>query len=367
MSDAGGAATGSVTAGAGTSNASAMEMSNGQGQGQEGAGRAVGHEMAKADSGQDLSKTRMPGDPSGQETQGGETKAEKAARELGEQDLDALVTVKINGETKKMPLKEVIKLNQLEQASHEKMRRAAQMEKEIREAIAQLKSNPDALAELGVDVDSWAEERLARKYQLAQMSPEQRELHEARQQLERYQQAEMSSKKEVIQGIKEMLGADAPEGLEQYPVEQLQQYLDHQRMIYTQAEQQLNQQVAQAWRETGLPEDPYFGARMAHEMLRHQKTKGEALKPQDAAAKVKAGFSRNVREMLGKMDAPAIHELLGKEIVEKLRTFDVERVTGKPASKPQDLMQRPGDMPASRVNQPKVLNEVEWRKVMGLS
>ena len=78
------------------------------------------------------------GNPSGQQSAGAQAEnlTQSAPRELGETDMDAVVTVKINGKTEKLALREVVKLQQLEKASHEKMRTAAERERKAQEIMS---------------------------------------------------------------------------------------------------------------------------------------------------------------------------------------------------------------------------------------
>lgn len=49
----------------------------------------------------------------------------------------------------------------------------------------------------------------------------------------------------------------------------------------------------------------------------------------DAAAIVKTKFTNHLKSVVGKMDATAIHDLLGEQTLKKLRNFDVQRIQNK--------------------------------------
>jgi len=281
-------------------------------------------------------------------------------KRLGEQDLDALVTVKINGKTQDLPLKEVIKLQQLEQASQEKMRQAAEIQRKAQEL---LQLDIDRFAQMkGLDLDSLAEERLAKKYELMQMSPEQRRLHELESKEQERAQMESMQKSELIDEIKQF-APDLPPGIENATREQLQHYLEQVRHVYTQTEQSIEKEFVDAWKDSGLPKHKYFGAMMAFQMMNHQKRSGEALQAAQAAAMVKNEFTNHVREIVSQMDAKAIQDLLGKDVSQKLREFEVQRVTANQAAStaPQN---RPAPQAAS--GSKKYVNQQEWRRAMGL-
>lgn len=266
-------------------------------------------------------------------------------KKLGDADMNSLVTLTVNGKTIEKPLREAIKISQLEEASYEKMKQAAQREKSLSQKEAQIQQLFDLAKKdfgkfseiIGLDADQVAEARLARKYELMQMSPEQRELQELKQWRAQQEQIQKQQK-------------------EQFEKEQM-------TVAEKQESQKLEQEIIKAWDDTKLPKNKYFGALMAFQMLNHQKINGQPLPASEAAAKVKAGFVNDVKSIIGDMDASAILELLGKDVMAKIRKYDVEQVTGKPAFTTQ---KSPSNTLASQ-SPKKTLNEIEWRKAMGLS
>jgi uncharacterized membrane-anchored protein YjiN (DUF445 family) len=103
---------------------------------------------------------------------------------------------------------------------------------------------------------------------------------------------------------------------------------------------------------------------MSFHMLNHQKKTGEVLPAAQAASKVKQDFLRSVSEIVASMDPSGIQEVLGKETIEKLRQFDIDRVSAHAASKVG--VERPGFQPASEQAPKKYMNQFEWRKAMGI-
>lgn len=283
-------------------------------------------------------------------------------RRLGDQDLDALVTVKINGKTQDLPLKEVIKLQQLEQASHEKMRQAAEAQRRANE-LMQL--DIDKFAQLrGLDLDSLAEERLAKKYELMQMTPEQRRLHEleAKESQRQAQQKQVSEK--ILGEIKALTNGELPQGIDKATPEQLQAYLEQTKQVAQMVEQNIEREFTDAWKETGLPKSKYFGSLMAFHMMNSKNPDGTPLQAAQAASKVKQEFFGNTREIAGQMDAKAIHDWLGKEVIDKLREYDVQRVTAHQAA--SSMPQRSPAAEAASNQKKQYVNQMEWRKAMGL-
>lgn len=282
-------------------------------------------------------------------------------RRLGDDAMDALVTVKINGKTQDLPLKEVIKLQQLEQASHEKMRQAAEAQRRAQEL---LQLDIDRFAEMrGLDLDSLAEERLAKKYELMQMTPEQRRLHDLEQREAQRQEMIGKQRSQLIDQIKQYT-TELPPGLENASPEQVHAFLEQTKQVYAMTEQNLEREILGAWKETGLPKHKYFGSLMAFHMMHSKNSDGTPLQAAQAASKVKQEFGSQVREILGTMDAQAIHEFLGKDMTNKLREYDVQRVTAQQAASAMPSKSPGNQTPASEPK--KYLNQIEWRKAMGL-
>jgi DNA-binding ferritin-like protein (Dps family) len=267
-----------------------------------------------------------------------ETPAEKAQRELTDADMEALVTLKVNGKEVKRPLKEAIKLSQLESASYEKMKKAAEIEKKYQSQEKQLfeilKTNPKKIFEMtGMDVKEFAETVLAEEYELMHMSPEQKRLREL--------EAKLSERERRDKEIED------------------QELSKREQEMLSQESQKLESEILEAWKESGLPKDPFFGAQVAF-MMKGALSRGEDLTPKDAALRVKERFLGATKSTISSMDAKAIHDFFGKDIVAKIRDAEIERVTGKAAS---EMFKNQGpDKSASQPKQARPLNEIEYRE-----
>jgi hypothetical protein len=279
---------------------------------------------------------------------------------------ETYVKVKINGKEEEVSLKELKKAHGLEKTARQRLEEAAKFQKDYQkhqQLIQALKNGDQNALEhvLGEKFDSLAEERLARKYELAQMDPVQRENLELKQHLEQQRRLEFESKRSVIDEIKQ-LSDKVPDGLEKYSKEDLAQYRDHLNNIHTQAQSSLQQELIQAWEQTGLPKDKRWGVMIAREMMMSEKSETGPLQAADAAAKVKSDWLNFSRHIYAQMDASAIQEALGKEVIEKLREYDIQKATGQAAN---GLAQHQG--PAQTASQPKkYLNQMEYRQAMGL-
>lgn len=272
------------------------------------------------------------------------------------------------GSTKGKVPKAIAKaIKDFERGAQSKFEESAKIRKQFQEQQKMLElfnENPSEFFKMhGKNAEEYAEELLAEKYRVMQMSPEQREAMELRKQVEQMKAHEVQSKQGVISEIKDLLGAEAPKDLEKYPKEELQAFLQHQQQEFQNQQQGLEKEFLEAWKESGLPKHKYFGSLMAFTMLNHQKATGGTLQANEAAAKVKGDFLRNVREVVQQMDPKGIQELLGQDVLTKLRQSDIERVTGQaPASLNHN---RPASDAASG-SPKKYLNQTEWRKVMGI-
>jgi hypothetical protein len=279
---------------------------------------------------------------------------------------ETFVKVKINGKEEEVSLKELKKAHGLEKAARQRMEEAAKVQKEYQKSQQMLKaiqSGDQSVLEqlLGEKFDSLAEERLAKKYELAQMDPVQRENLELKQHLENQRRMEFESKRSVIEEIKQ-LSDKVPEGIERYSKEDLAQYRDHLANVHTQAQQSLQQELIQAWEQVGLPKDKRWGVMIAREMMMSENSETGPLQAAEAAAKVKGDWLNFNRHIYSQMDASAIQEALGKEVIEKLREYDIQKATGQG---PAGLTQNQG--PVTTASQPKrYLNQMEYRQAMGL-
>jgi hypothetical protein len=255
-----------------------------------------------------------------------------------------------------------------ERGAQQKMRDASEIRKQIEQRdslLHLLAEDPDKFAQAykqatgkTFDPDSFAIDRLARKYERENMDPRERALLEREERLKDVERQELQSKQGVIKDIYDLLGDEAPKNLEQYPKEKLLQYLQHHQQKYQATQASLDKEVMDAWKESGLPKHRYFGALMSFHMMSHQKRTGEPLQATEAAAKVKTDFVNSVKEIISQMDPQGIQDLIGKDTLAKIRQADIDRVTGKTASQ-VGTQNRPGNQPASdKPRRP--MNEREW-------
>lgn len=278
--------------------------------------------------------------------QTGETAEQKAARMLGDQDLDALTEIKVNGKVEKVTVREALKRAQLASASHEKMQQAARIAKQaqqMQQLLELAENNPAEFFKMrGKNFDQLAEEALAKRFELAQMDPTQRELMEAKQKLQ-----EMQTERERAQ----------------------KEYKSHQERIVTQqVQQKLDQEIGEAFSQSSLPKEPFYVAQIAAEMLRAEKS-GQPLTAREAADRVKSRWAMSNRTILEGMDAKAILDFLGPKVQKMLSDYELKRVTDESASQfATGPASRPVSTANGKGNQPKTMNEIEYRNwILGRS
>lgn len=285
----------------------------------------------------------QPGQPvDGKSTTGKPDLADKASqaiqqgRELSQKDLATPVTRIVNGQKVTRTLNEWINASQLEQASHQRFQQANQLAKQAQYLIQLAQQNPDEfMRKTGRDPHEFSQAQLAKWLEEQQMSEEARRLKAAEERLKQYEEAEKQKK-----------------------------LLDEQQALSARETQEYNQMVKEsleAWKESGLPDDPYWGQRMAAEIARHQ-AQGIELTWKDAAAIVKHDWTQSNRRILDSF--PNVEELasfLGEKVLKKLREYEVARITSKQASKSSSSQSRPGQQPASqKKSQPKFVSQSEY-------
>jgi len=131
----------------------------------------------------------------------------------------------------------------------------------------------------------------------------------------------------------------------------------------------LDTEVAEAWKESGLPQDPFYVKQICALMhdsriLKAQGKYDRALTAKDAAGIVKERFDGFLSQLFSKMDPEGIHKRLGDENFKRLREWDLGRVTGKSAPTPNGNPSRSGDkspVSASSKLSNKPMSEQEYR------
>lgn len=242
-------------------------------------------------------------------------------RELTAQDMDAIVSVNIDGQLQKMPLRQALKeMKEGKQAKSkwEKHRPAWEESQKAQQNAQQLfqlaKTNPRKFLELtGHDPYAFAESTLTERLQYLQMSPEARAAAEAE---ERFRRAEAEK-------------------------QQLQQQIQHEQLSRETAAyaDSVDRDLTAAFKESGLPKHKWYVQMAANEMAGALE-RGEELSAREAIAIVKEIVQEgHVPSLLQDMPIHQLVELLGEQRRKELREFELQSVQHQGA--PQKLASTP--------------------------
>lgn len=318
------------------------------------AGNSVSNQSAAENTAQGASQTQQTA-----ATQ--PTKTE--LKELAAENMDQIVTMKVDGKPVRMTVKDALKQAELASGAQRRMQEAAEMRKQYQKF---LQNEDEYFKARGIDPDQYATERLVKKYERMAMTPEQKKNLETSERLQHYEAREQQQRSQIINQIKNLadgLPEQYLQALNQASPEQLQGELKMATARYQNSMQTLEKEFIDAWQESGLPKDTVFGTWLASlmhasQVQKNQGQREQALSTREAAAIVKDNFLSAVGRITGNMDAESIHRLLGPETMKKLREYDIQRVTGKG---PEYVDQNAPARPASLKKNSKHVNEHGWK------
>lgn len=337
MSEAAAAASASPAGPAGSAPSSAPQSSN---QPTQGPGGAKSGSQPQAASSKGQAQQSSPGSSASQAK--AQAEAVQQLKELAEDNMDAVVKIKINGQVKSVSVREALKLAEKGEGADQKFQRAAQIERNAQQLAKLAQDDPDAfMAQWGIDPDKYSQARLAKLLEEQMMTPEQKRLRDLEQENKKFKETEA-----------------------QRIAREKQEKEDTQ---FKQADQTYRNEVMEAWQGSGLPAHPSFGIEIAKEMLRAN-SQGATLTAKQAAANVKRDWLANSGNILDQMDDESLFQALPKSVHDKLRAYYVRQVSGQPGlagAKSQGSPSRPGQQPASTKQTSsgkKMLSEKEYRE-----
>lgn len=227
-----------------------------------------------------------------------------------------LYKVKIDGKELSLSEEEMIKHAQLGGAAQKRMQEAAAMRKQLENFANILKSDPEAaLAQLGLNVEDFAEKVLEKKVNEMKKSPEQRERDKMQQELERYKRELESSQKQREQEVMEKL--------------------------QNQAELEIQTQIDEALKNSpDLPGSPYVIKRIAEAMMFMVENGRPDVRVEDVLPIVKKRMHSELQEMFGKMPEDALENVLGKPNIDRLRK---KRLAQKSVTSAKDVVSAGND------------------------
>lgn len=304
-------------------------------------------------------QSQMVNESANQNSSANDSKKSNDSKKIETNDDNDFEEIKVGSITGKVPKQIAAVIKNLERGFQSKAQEAASKEK----LLSLAKENPkEFYKQTGKDVYEFAEEMLAEKYELMNMDPKERELKELKAQMAEREAKENSSKQEVIDALKEF--GPLPKGAENASKEELIQYYRHQKQVYANTQKSLDQEMGEAFKESGLSPDKHLIAKVAFQISSALK-QGKSLSAKDALANISKEYYSGAKDHFGKMDVKRIHEIFGDEFLEKIRQYDLTQATANAASRFGQASQSPGVKPASEAPK-KYVNQSEYRKLMGI-
>lgn len=200
---------------------------------------------------------------------------------------------------------------ELRQASHVRMQKAAETQNQFEKRMEGYKKDPWALFnELGLDPDQVAEERLLKKLELQMMTPEQKKLYE-REQL-------LTNRERQIAALEEEKKKYAEDLAKQ-----------EQEQLTYKAIQEIDQEIGDVLKASGLTPTPRVISRIAEIMLSHlDSSDGERLSADKAYGLARNEMMTEMAEYLGALPPDQLAQVIPKKVLDSLRKSDLDKVRG---------------------------------------
>jgi hypothetical protein len=233
--------------------------------------------------------------------------------------------VKVNGEELEVTEQELIQGYQTRRAADEKFREAAMARKQAEEFINLLKKDPIKVLShpgLGIDFRKLAEEYLYSQLEEELMDPKDRELKKYKAMIE---------EQERIKAEQEQAEREAQ--IERLKAQYSQDYV---------------KDITAALQDTGLPKNEFTVKRIAFYMAEALK-RGYNLTARQVAPLVKEDYIKEQKALYSSLDGDLLIQLLGEDLVNKVRKYDVSKVKAK------NLPSTPREQPVGQ--QPKAKKE----------
>lgn len=241
--------------------------------------------------------------------------------------------VKVDGEELEVDESELLTGYQTRKAADKKFREAAQYRKQAEEFISMLKADPVKVLShpsIGHDMRKLAEEYLVSQLQEEALSPEQRELKEAKRKLQEYEEQEKRKKQEE----------------EQTQLEKLQSHY---------AEEYTNK-ITQALEASTLPKTPMTIKRMAYYLHRGLEM-GIPVDVKDAAELVKQDYIEEQKNLFGALDEDTLVTLLDKGVLDKIRKAELKKAKAVQPTQGQKFVGEGLKEPRT----PKKMSKDDWK------
>lgn len=251
--------------------------------------------------------------------------------------------IKIGAVSGKVPKELAKAMKEVERGFHAKSQENAKTHRDFQALAKAFKANPDIGFEVfGVDADQYSQARMARYLEDQMMTPEQKKLRTLEEENKTFKQRQDEEKKRQEQ--EQLSAAEAQE------------------------EREITQSLFKAWKAAfdGDEPDPWIAQKIVATFAAAQEQK-LGWTWEQCAARVKQDLETADKRRLSKMPVDAIREILGPEVLKKLRDDDVRRVTEKAseaAAKRANQSASPGEKkpasPKKNFEGRKVVTQDEW-------
>lgn len=245
--------------------------------------------------------------------------------------------VKVDDAEEEVDEDELVRGYQSRKSSQKAWQAAAEKDKQLKAIFERIKKDPEAGIEAllahpamgGLDFDKIATDRLAKRIEREQMSPEQRELADAR--------AELARRREADQAVeREREEAAAAELRETY-------------------RQQVETEISDAVKASDLPHTRFVVKKVVHYLTEGLK-RGYKLSAADVLPLVRNDMVEEQRDLFKNLDGEALEKMLGEDIADKLSKQRVQRFKAQPpAVEKAQASRTPKEKPAEK---PKTFAEV---------
>lgn len=241
--------------------------------------------------------------------------AEGASKETKEaiKDLKRKLILKVDGEE----IEEEIDLGdedylkkqlQLAKVSQKRMQEYANLEKEVRDFVQALKEDPKRVLSdpsVGIDLKELAQAVIEEEIENSKKSPEQLE--------------------------KERLEAELRELKQKHEEEQKRRQDEEFQRLEQQEAERYDMLMTRALEKADVPKTPYVVKKMADYMYLGLQ-QGIELKPDDVLPLVREEIQSDIKQMFSVMPEKLVEELIGSEVLGKIRKSRVEKAKKAPKS-----------------------------------
>lgn len=217
--------------------------------------------------------------------------------------------IKIDGKEEFVDEDSVWRDYQKYRAGEKRLSEAAKLKQETEQKLSKLKEDPySVLSELGLDPSELSEKWLRQKLEeeFADHDPRDKQMRELQRRLEEYEGREKQAKEQEEMSAREKFIESRKEAL--------------------------SKTLAEAMESTVLAKNPETQAALLREMamyMRAAKEQGEDVTPQELVEHIQSNRFKQYHTLANEFEGEELIEFLGKDVVNKIRKADLERLRNK--------------------------------------